>query len=97
MAKVSEMIGDAAKPRGESGYAVDHDIAFAITTEMRRIMALDLDERDVATAAQIYNAEVDSEEMIAAWALLNAGERASWRSLVNYEEYLRKLKAKREC
>jgi hypothetical protein len=96
MAKVSDMIGDYAEPRGNAGYSVDHDIASAVTAEMRRIMALDLEELDVATAVQVYNAEVDSEEMIAAWELLNTTERASWRRFVNYNEFLRNELKKRD-
>lgn len=97
MAKVSDMIGDYSEPRGDLGYSVDHDIAIRIVGEMRRIMALDLEEADVATAVQVYNAEVDAEEMIAAWEHLNAGERASWRNFVNHDEYLRAQERKRDA
>jgi len=86
------MLGDYAEPRGNAGYSVDHDVAMKIATHMREIMAYDLDETDVATFVQIYNFELDTEEFIAAWELLNAGERAAWRRFVNYEEWLRNEK-----
>jgi hypothetical protein len=89
MTKVSDMLGHFAEPRGNSGYSVEHEDAVRIVIEMRRIMGMDLDELDVATAAQIYNGSVDGEEMIAAWELLNAGERRAWRNFVEYEEFLK--------
>lgn len=89
MTKVSDMVGHFAEPRGDSGYSVDHDIAMRIVVEMRRIMSMDLDELNLATAAQIYNGSVDGEEMIAAWGILNAGERRAWRNFVEYEEFLK--------
>jgi glycogen synthase len=97
MAKVAEMIGDHAQPRGNSGYAVDQEHADKLAQEMRRILNLDLEETDIATQVQIYNAEMDQEEQIAAWEYLNAGERATWRRFVGYEEWLRNEKAKRDA
>lgn len=97
MAKVSDMIGDYAEPRGDLGYSVDHDIATRIAGEMRQILNQDLDEADIATAVQVFNRLIDAEEMIAAWAHLNAGERASWRNFVNYDEYLQAQERKRDA
>lgn len=97
MAKVSDMIGDFAEPRGDAGYSVDHDIAARIASEMRQILNRDLDEVDVALEARLYNRSIDSEELIAAWGLLNAGERATWKRFVNYEEWLRNEELKRHA
>jgi hypothetical protein len=82
MAKVSDMIGDFAEPRGDSGYSVDHDIAIRIAGEMRQILNMDLEEIDIAFKAYLFNRTIDSEEMIAAWSHLNAGERRAWREFV---------------
>lgn len=97
MTKVSDMIGDYAEPRGDSGYAVDQEEAASIAGHMRQILNRDLEEIDVATEAQIYNRAVGQDEMIAAWELLNAGERASWRRFVNYDEWFRLEEIKRHA
>lgn len=82
MAKVSDMIGDYCDPRGNSGFAVDHDIAARIAGDMRQIMCMDLDEIDIGLKAYLFNIEIEQEEMIAAWELLNPGERRAWREFV---------------
>lgn len=82
MAKVSDMIGDYADPRGDSGRSVDTDIAIKVAGEMRQILNLDLEEVDIALKAYLFNCGVDSEELIAAWDHLNAGERRAWREFV---------------
>lgn len=97
MTKVSDMIGDYAEPRGDSGYSVDQDHAARLAGEMRQILNRDLDEVDVALEAQLYSRTTDSEDMIAAWSHLNAGERAAWRRFVNYDEYLRNEERKRDA
>jgi hypothetical protein len=82
MAKVSDMIGDAAEPRGNLGYAVDHDTATRIASDMRAIMDADRDELLIAAAAYTYNIQCDHEELIAAWEFLNPRERRAWREFV---------------
>jgi hypothetical protein len=85
MPKVTDMIGDAAQPRGELGYAVPDHIAQRICGEMRRIMNQDLEECDIAMDAHLFNLECcrhDAEELIAAWEFLNPGERRAWRAFV---------------
>jgi hypothetical protein len=94
MAKVRDMIGDYAEPRGDSGYSVDTDVALRIAGEMRQILNLDLDEIDISLEVQIYNRSADSEELIAAWEHLNAGERRAWRQFVNYDEFVKTEKLK---
>lgn len=82
MTKVSDMIGDYAEPRGNLGYSVDHDIAARIAGEMRQIMNMDLEEIAIGLKAYLFNTQVETEEMIAAWELLNPGERRAWREFV---------------
>lgn len=82
MAKVSDMIGDYAEPRGDLGYSVDHDTASRLASDIRAIMNADRDESLIGAAAYLYNSQCDHEELIAAWDLLNAGERRAWREFV---------------
>ncbi len=82
MAKVSDMVGDYAEPRGDAGYSVDHDVAIRVAGEIRQILNMDLEEIDIALKAYLFNRSVDSEELIAAWDHLNAGERRAWREFV---------------
>lgn len=85
MAKVTDMIGDYAEPRGSLGYSVDYITAAKIANEMRVIMNMDLEESDIAVQVCIYNQELNTkgaDEFIAAWELLNAGERRAWREFV---------------
>lgn len=79
MTKVAEMIGDAAQPRGTLGFAVDHDTAMQLVRDIRSIMTADREESQVAAAAYLYNGQCDHDELIAAWELLNPGERRAWR------------------
>lgn len=68
-----------------------------IADECRRILGLDLDEQDIATAVQVYQAELNqlpSGEMLKGWFCLNATERASWKLFVNYNEWLAKERAR---
>jgi hypothetical protein len=68
-----------------------------IADECRRILGLDLDEQDIATAVQVYQAELNqlpSEEMLKGWFCLNSTERASWKLFVNYSEWLAKERAR---
>lgn len=82
MAKVSDMIGDYAEPRGDLGYSVDHEIAQRLADGMRKVMNADREERLISAAAHLFNSQCDHEELIAAWGLLNAGERRAWREFV---------------
>jgi hypothetical protein len=94
MVKVADMLSGYGVPQGELGRSIDHDTALRIATECRRIMGLDLEELDLATQVQLFNAEVDAEQMGAAWELLNSGERAAWRNLLNYNEWRRNQEMK---
>lgn len=76
------MIGDYAEPRGDLGYSVDHETASQLASDIRTIMNADRDESLIAAAAYSYNRQCDNEELIAAWELLNAGERRAWREFV---------------
>lgn len=96
MPLVKDMLSGYGVPQGDLGRSTDHDTAVGIATEVRRILNLDLDEIDIATQVQIYNAEVDAEQMMAAWDHLNAGERAAWRNLLNYNEWRRNEELKRD-
>lgn len=80
--KVNEFLKNQAEPRGDSGYSVDPDEALKVSGEMRQILNLDLEEVDIACAAYLFNNELDSEVLIAAWEHLNAGERRAWREYV---------------
>ncbi|HXN96009.1 MAG TPA: hypothetical protein VN879_16005 [Candidatus Acidoferrales bacterium] len=82
MAKVTDMIGDYADPRGDSGRSVDEERAIQLAGEMRQILNRDLEEVDIALEAYLYNCQVDQDEMIAAWDHLNAMERRAWREYV---------------
>jgi hypothetical protein len=65
-----------------------------IAEECRRILALDLDETDIATAVQVYTAEMqaDQDEWMAGWFCLNSMERSTWKRFVDYDEWLAKEK-----
>ena len=80
--KVNEFLKDQVELRGDSGYSVDPDEALKVAGEMRQILNLDLEEVDIACAAYLFNNELDSEVLIAAWEYLNAGERRAWREYV---------------
>jgi hypothetical protein len=70
-----------------------------IADECRRILALDLDEQDIATAVQIYTVEMqaDQDEWIKAWECLNSWDRSSWKRYLKYDEFLRTEKLKRDA
>lgn len=95
--KVSEYLKDFHDPRGDTGALVDPQVSDRIAGEIRRIISMDLDELDIATAVQIYNASLDQEEFVAAWGLLHSAERACWKNFVNYDEYLRNEMRKRDA
>lgn len=80
--KVSEYLKDSHDPRGNLGVSVDIDIALRIAGEMRQILNMDLEEIDIGLKAYLFNAQVEQEELIAAWEHLNAGERRAWREYV---------------
>lgn len=80
--KVSEFLKDSHDPRGDLGRSVDIDLALKLAGEMRQILNMDLEEIDLGLKAYLFNASVDTEEMIAAWEHLNAGERRAWREFV---------------
>jgi hypothetical protein len=63
-----------------------------IADECRRILALDLDEREIASAIQAYTAsmQTDQEEWIKGWFCLNSKERSSWKRFVDYDRWLLK-------
>ena len=84
MAKVTDMIGDYAEPRGDLGYSVDPDIAQSAAEDMRAILKMDAEEQEIAVAAFELNRRLnaDQELFIAAWELLNPGERRGWREYV---------------
>lgn len=82
MAKVADMIGDYAEPRGDAGYSVDHDDAVRLAENMRAVMNADREEALIAAAAWTLNLQCDQDELIAAWEFLNAGERRAWREFV---------------
>lgn len=89
MTKVSDMLGDFAHPAGDSGRDVDQEKALHIAIGMRVVLNSDLSEELLAQSIQIINREMDQESMIAAWELLNAGERAAWKRYCHYEEWLK--------
>ena len=66
-----------------------------VADECRRILALDLDEVDLATAVQVYTAEMNArqEEWLQGWFCLSSWERSSWKRFVDYDEWVRKEKA----
>lgn len=72
MAKVSEMIGDYAEPRGLSGYSVPPELAQSTAVEMRSLL----------DAIYRFNCIVDTDAMLAAWDHLNAMERTAWSKCV---------------
>ena len=61
-----------------------------VADECRRILALDLDETDIATAVQVYTAEMQSrqEEWLAGWFCLNSWDRSSWKRYMEYDKWL---------
>lgn len=61
-----------------------------VADECRRILGLDLDETDIATAVQVYTAEMQNqqEEWLAGWFCLNSWERSSWKRYVDYDLWL---------
>ena len=65
-----------------------------VADECRRILALDLDETDIATAVQVYTAEMNmrQEEWLEGWFCLNSMERSSWKRFVDYDQWLLKEK-----
>jgi hypothetical protein len=67
-----------------------------IADECRRILSLDLDETDIATAVQVYTAEMqaDQDEWVKGWFCLNSMERSTWKRFVDYDEWLAKEKAR---
>ena len=87
--KVSDILADYGCPPSN----VSPDVAERVAGEIRRLVALEdvLDERDVATQIEIYAAEVDQEELHAAWWVLRdeSRVRTSWAKYVRYEEWLR--------
>lgn len=84
MTKVSDMIGDFAEPRGTAGYSVDYDIAISAAENIRATLKMDAEEHDISVAAFTLNQRLneDQELFIAAWELLNPGERRAWREYV---------------
>lgn len=80
--KVSEFLKDSHTPQGDLGRSVDIDLALKLAGEMRQILNMDLEEIDIGVKAYLFNASVDTEEMIAAWEHLNAGERRAWKEYV---------------
>jgi len=67
-----------------------------IADECRRILGLDLDETDIATAVQVFTAEMqqDQEEWIKGWFCLNSMERSTWKRFEDYDEWLAKEQAR---
>jgi hypothetical protein len=67
-----------------------------IADECRRILSLDLDETDIATAVQVYTAEMqaDQDEWIKGWFCLSSVERSTWKRFVDYDQWLAKEKAR---
>ena len=68
-----------------------------IADECRRILALDLDEIDIATAVQVYTAEMQDkqDEWLAAWECLNSWDRSSWKRYMDYDKWLEEQKRAR--
>lgn len=66
-----------------------------VAEECRRILALDLDETDIATAVQVYTAEMQAyqDEWLQGWFCLNSMERSTWKRFVDYDQWLIKEKA----
>jgi hypothetical protein len=66
-----------------------------VAEECRRILGLDLDEADIATAVQIYTAEMNTrqEEWLQGWFCMSSWERSSWKRFVDYDQWLAKEKA----
>lgn len=66
-----------------------------VAEECRRILGLDLDEVDLATAIQIYNAEMNArqEEWLQGWFCLSSMERSTWKRFVDYDNWLAKQHA----
>lgn len=62
---------------------------WTVAQEMRRIMTLDLDEIDIRTQVQIYQAELSTEDQLAANLHLNPSERRGWKDYLRYEEWCR--------
>lgn len=65
-----------------------------VADECRRILSMDLDELDIATAVQVFTAEMNArqDEWLEAWACMSSWERSSWKRFVNYDEWLAKEK-----
>jgi hypothetical protein len=61
-----------------------------IADECRRILGLDLDEQDIATAVQVFTAEMQhrQEEWLEAWDCLSSWDRSSWKRYVDYDLWL---------
>ena len=99
MTKVSTLIGDFAAPQGDMGREVSWEAAAEVAAIMRGILNQDLDEEDIARSVYDFNSYLNlrqQEELVAAWELLNAGERATWKRFVNYDQWLfeEKLRAR---
>src|SRR5271156_433499 len=89
--KTTDLIGDFAAPQGDMGREVPWEVANRFATIMRGIINEDLDEKDIAQAVYDFNSYLNlefQEEFCAAWELLNAGERATWKRFVDYERWL---------
>jgi hypothetical protein len=61
-----------------------------IADECRRILALDLDETDIATAVQVYQAELSAmgEDALQGWFCLSSMERSTWKRFCDYDQWL---------
>jgi hypothetical protein len=95
MVKTTDMLAGYGVPLGDLGRSIDHDTALRTAEECRRILSLDIDEVDLSLQVQLFNAEVDPEQMGAAWELLSSLERSSWRNLLNYNEWRRNQELKK--
>ena len=83
--KVSDIFNGASEDN--LGYSVNYKDAPRISGEIRRILNLDLDEVDIATQVQIYDASLSTEDKLAASLLLKPAERSAWQMFVNYEDW----------
>ena len=73
MAKVSDMIAVLSGHAGDAPLDIDNERALEIAGEMRALLE----------AIYRFTCVCDSDEMLAAWAHLNAMERDAWKRCVD--------------
>ena len=71
-----DILKDFHSPAGDYGRGVAYEIAALRCDTLRATMM------DAAKTAFAIDCELDNDEMIAAWDLLNITERNAWRALV---------------